>query len=622
MVDHEIQSLIDKYHQTQELVCKAELGYQIGLKYLSSGDFDECRKYGSESLRIRKELNDLSACISSLALINRSYSNQGALHLAKDTCQTMLDIATQSQKDFDLAMANHTMGSFYVMSGQGIKAMEFQITAVHYYEKCQSEDPIQAERINTNKSMLYTNIGSFYSDLNNIDESLVWLKKALRVPTKLISYFALSQIGECYSFKNDFVLGLGYFKRAFKYAKEQNDYLYLNLIYIKMGNLYLKKQQFPEAEQILLEGYAHIQKYRTNHIFILCTMLAEICTLRKKYTLAQNYFREASEYIDMASNHERCVFNKAYYDYYTEIGNLPEAHKYLLITYKMQEDLFKEDLLKQASIMTAKFETEQKKKELAISQLQNVALLKSQKIIEQKNDDLMKTNAIKDNILGMISHDLKNYIGSTLSAHELLIIREPQLAENKYAKMINDSCNKALLLVKDILYMNKIDVNEENLALSKMELNEFVTKTLENLRLMANKKEITIGDNFYQSPIYCQINAEKFHRVLDNLIINAIKFTPKQGKIVVKTQIVDHQAYIHIIDSGIGMDAELISKLFMQYSKAGRKGTEGEESTGLGLYIVKKILNKHLATIEVFSEVGKGSEFIIKIPLIREENIL
>ena len=213
-----------------------------------------------------------------------------------------------------------------------------------------------------------------------------------------------------------------------------------------------------------------------------------------------------------------------------------------------------------------------------------------------------------------ISHDLKNYIGATLSAHELLSIREPAWKENKTVKIISDSTKKALHLLKDILYMNKMELDINNIQLTKNDINAAILSTMEDMKLIANRKNIEIQEIYHPKPIYCMINNDKFHRVLNNLIINAIKFTPKDGKITIKTRSEGGFALINIIDTGIGMDKKLITDLFKQYTKSGRKGTDGEESTGLGLSIVKTILNKHNATIDITSEEGKGSDFLIKIP--------
>ena len=248
----------------------------------------------------------------------------------------------------------------------------------------------------------------------------------------------------------------------------------------------------------------------------------------------------------------------------------------------------------------------------------HLELDKRMKTIQQQNEMLIRLHETKDNILGMISHDLRNYIGVTLASCEMLIIKDANMAENNCVCRINEASEKALCLLNDILLMNKMDTNVNALELSKHSVNEKILSSVELLKPMAAQKGIDIGHDFETDPIYAMINAEKFQRVIDNICINAIKFTKNGGKITVKTKQINGNVQIHIIDSGIGMDSELIEKLFQQYSKKGRPGTAGEPSTGLGLYIVKQLIDMHYGTIEVLSEVDVGSEFIIKLPTIND----
>src|SRR5450759_2074177 len=98
--------------------------------------------------------------------------------------------------------------------------------------------------------------------------------------------------------------------------------------------------------------------------------------------------------------------------------------------------------------------------------------------------------------------------------------------------------------------------------------------------------------------------------VVRNLVSNAIKFTPKSGMISVSAKVtLDNIVEIKIRDTGIGMNKELINKLFLLNEKTNRKGTEGEPSTGLGLLLCKEFIEKHGGKIWVESEVGKGSTF-------------
>jgi two-component system sensor histidine kinase VicK len=115
-------------------------------------------------------------------------------------------------------------------------------------------------------------------------------------------------------------------------------------------------------------------------------------------------------------------------------------------------------------------------------------------------------------------------------------------------------------------------------------------------------------------PLYAPVNREKLHRVMDNLITNAIKFSKDKEKIEIQLDKEYGMAIIQVIDHGLGIPKEMIPHLFERFSKAGRAGIRGEQSTGLGLSIVKQIVESHKGRIKVDSEEGKGSTFTIYLP--------
>jgi signal transduction histidine kinase len=426
----------------------------------------------------------------------------------------------------------------------------------------------------------------------------------------------MTTLGNSYFKLKDYSLALGYQKRALKYAQLQKDHRWIAYIALNLANVYVAKKQYSSAINFLLEGYGYAHEFKTySYLFSICSTLGHVYQLQRKYDKAKNYYDEAFMFIKYSQKITLCKFYEAYSTFCSEIGNFVELQKYLTKCHELNMELYNEDLVKQTAILTAKFDAEQRDKDLEIYRLKNVELLDSQNIIKRKNDELVSLQNAKDNILEMISSGLKNYVITALSAHETMIQDDISLASNKHAKIIRESCHKALNLLKDIMEVNKIDLSTEDILYERINIHDIIDPLIQGLRYIAQKKHIEIIYKSHPKDMFCNINKEQIQRVLDNLIYNAIKFTPYNGKVYIRTNLQENLAQISIIDSGIGMDAELIEKLFRQYSKTGRKGTAGEESTGLGLYMVKAILDKHNATIEVTSEVAKGSEFTIKIPV-------
>jgi signal transduction histidine kinase len=146
-----------------------------------------------------------------------------------------------------------------------------------------------------------------------------------------------------------------------------------------------------------------------------------------------------------------------------------------------------------------------------------------------------------------------------------------------------------------------------------------ISACTEVLSESARKKEIKIN---YSLPEDLTIYADShmFETIIRNLVSNAIKFTPKCGEISVSATVtLDNNVNIKICDTGIGMNKELINKLFLINERTNRKGTEGEPSTGLGLLLCKEFIEKHGGKIRVESEEGKGSTFSFTLPVNSKE---
>jgi signal transduction histidine kinase len=117
------------------------------------------------------------------------------------------------------------------------------------------------------------------------------------------------------------------------------------------------------------------------------------------------------------------------------------------------------------------------------------------------------------------------------------------------------------------------------------------------------------------SPVYINISKTHIRRVIANLISNAFKFTPEKGRVDISSEVKNNTYLLYIEDTGVGIPDNLRDELFKPFSKAQRKGLNGERSTGLGTYIVKQIIALHNGTIQLESEEGKGTKVTIALPL-------
>lgn len=233
--------------------------------------------------------------------------------------------------------------------------------------------------------------------------------------------------------------------------------------------------------------------------------------------------------------------------------------------------------------------------------------------IREKNIAIEKAAAFKNEILGMVAHDLRNPIGAIETLTMMMEMEDVDKDTRENLEMIKASCIKARGIIGDLLDA----ANNENINVietQRTELNHFIKGIINEWKIQKNAKNITLISSKEQ--LFAEINAEKFQRVMDNLITNALKFSKENNKIDIYLSGKNGWATLEVRDYGLGIPADMLPFIFERFSKARRPGLRGEQSTGLGLSISKQIIENHHGNISVMSEEKKGSTFKIKIPLV------
>lgn len=240
----------------------------------------------------------------------------------------------------------------------------------------------------------------------------------------------------------------------------------------------------------------------------------------------------------------------------------------------------------------------------------NVALAKSE-------NDLKKLNATKDKLFSIIGHDLRGPIGGLKSLLEL-IISGMDLKDTEHLKNIleimQESANSTYELLENLLSWAKSQRNEIIFKPDSINIYELLEQVVDLYKNTANKKQLKLHLNIDKKLTF-NVDYNMLFTVFRNLISNAIKFTPEGKNIYIKTSKLNNSCSIIVQDEGIGIKKENINKLFNIEEQFSTDGTNLEKGSGLGLVLCKEFIEKHNGTITVKSKEGKGSEFIINLPI-------
>ncbi|MCL2064299.1 MAG: tetratricopeptide repeat-containing sensor histidine kinase [Candidatus Cloacimonetes bacterium] len=610
MANDKIQILIEEYTLTKDLYLKVKTGKDLCIALSKNGRYEEGLKYGYEILMLAEEIKEDELLFYANIGMGLIYFNQAMYNEAKYYFQKALDKAFTYENKNHIAQAYNNLGTIHLNSGIIHSAIEYYTKGISLIEQIDQIEDIQL------LIGLYVGIGNAYVSIKEIGQAQEYFKKTIRIkePAALaISYF---NIGCIYNDQNDFALALGYFKRSYKIYETENNIYFMFYCSLNIGTINLKRERYDSALQTGFELLEFSKKYN-NKVFLVnaSLLIARVYTQTGEYEKACEYFNQIKEHSSYADYNEFLVDyyeNYALFLYKTE--KYQEACDYSMKLKELMERIAEEDFTTNKTYLMTKFEAEQKQKEIEIYRLKNVELANTQTMIKHQIEELIHIKETQDNLLVMISHDLKNYIGGITQTLDVLGHKDKILSENKYIQQISTLSNKSMALVREIMSVNKLSIETDAIPFVEHDLNEVIEMFSEHLVIMAQNKNIDMSFEYHTEALLCMINIDKIYRVIDNLCINAIKFTNKEGKVKIKTQKSDSFVELHIIDNGIGIAEDKLPLLFKRYTNIRRQGTAGEESTGLGLYIVKQIVDLHLGEIEVSSGVNQGTQFVVKLP--------
>ncbi|MBZ0155715.1 MAG: hybrid sensor histidine kinase/response regulator [Alphaproteobacteria bacterium] len=250
--------------------------------------------------------------------------------------------------------------------------------------------------------------------------------------------------------------------------------------------------------------------------------------------------------------------------------------------------------------------------------MRDLALKNSE--LEKSNGELLALNALKNKFLGIAAHDLRNPLTSIRGLSEILIGETfgPLTEEQKeYLTIINTTSDEMLSLVNDLLDVSVIESGKLELLIAPRSLKEVIEERIRMNTVVAERKGISLQSGLAGPDEVPDIlfDAHRIAQVIDNLVGNAIKFSPPGSSLLISLAREGNAAKVSVCDEGPGIPPEERSKLFGEFQKLSVQPTGGERSTGLGLAIVKKIVDAHRGSLSVESQVGSGSTFSFFLPL-------
>ena len=604
-IDVEKQLLNDKRIKAiKDFDAKTEARVMIELATLhltKANDYEEAMNWLIKSLNLEDSMGLPREKIFTCIAIARVFEEVGNYQKSIEYLNEAQRINKEDDIELLLFILNET-GRVFAELGSIDRASEDYEDMLKYAHQIGSRDK---------EGDALFHLGRLLSIKKEYDQALETHKQALAIrrETNIREKEArsLNNIGLLYLLMDNHDRALANHLVAIKIRTELNDRAGLAESYNNAGALYISKRDFKRAIVNLELALSNSIESQTNDQ-----------TLRAHDYLSQCY-KELGDF-KKALNHKEMLIGMA---------NLIQQEKDERQLLETQNQY----VIKQKETEIGQLEIDRRQRDEIIeaqNQLRNslyllivagtvigllVLFLYFQK--RRSNKKLKELNETKDKLFSIIGHDLKGPLNS-LTAFSSLLIHHSETLTQEEIKMLSGDVDKSLKnlfgLLENLLEWARSQTGNIDFSPEQFDLLTVIIENVDLLKSQAEKKKISIVHDKTQE-LFVYAHRNSINTVVRNLIANAIKFTSNGGNIVITASVNGKMAKIIVADNGVGMNENVIKKLFKVGTKVSTLGTSQEKGTGLGLILCKDFVEKNGGTIGVESKEGHGSKFYFTVPV-------
>lgn len=235
--------------------------------------------------------------------------------------------------------------------------------------------------------------------------------------------------------------------------------------------------------------------------------------------------------------------------------------------------------------------------------------------------ELKRTETLKNEFVSTVSHELRTPLTSIRGSLGLLLSGIMGVIPDKAGKLLeiaNNNCERLLYLINDILDIEKIEAGKMHYDIKPVLLNDLISRSIEDNKMYADKYSVSIDFQNPLTQVQVMADPDRLTQVLANLLSNACKFSPPQGRVEVRVDTNSDRNKVRVVveDHGSGIPYEFQSRLFQKFNQADSSNTRGKGGTGLGLHISKRIIETFGGTIGCISKPGEGATFYFELALV------
>jgi len=642
--------LADELHYEKGI---ANSKHILALVYLRKSKYDTALSYYNTALHIYEKIDDKRSVCQVLRSIADIYYRQEKFDLCIQYYNKSISISKQIGDYTSQGLSYINIGGIYYDQGNYTDAISYYLEALKAFEDSKSNQDI---------SMTLVNIATVYSAMGNNKKAVEYIDKSLAIKNVtnmevLFSNYVNS--GVVYGQMNDYASAFAVFKKALVMADSIGDLTWKNICLQNIADIYYRTGNYDTAYTIYKEVLKQNDEIKDTTVIALAKgVIGSILIKRGKLdegikelsaalqmsqdkNLKETGFetaRDLSDAYEKKGDYKKSLqYHKVYYNYYDSIYN--EKTNKRIAQLQFDYELGKKE--SQINLLNKDKEIQQNRnarQTLVVGALISGLLLlliicmqlyrysqlekrNKEKILLQKEEiqkqalRLEELNSFKDKTFSVLSHDLRGPLGSVTATIRML--DQNLLTPEEFSEMqpeVNRQLKSLNILLDNLLQWAKNYIQGHTSAYpEKVELQNATAYSIELLEETVVSKGIKIINNIPAS-IHVLFDPEQLQIICRNIIMNALKFTPRGGTVNLNAVATGDKVNFSIADTGVGMSKEQVNKLFTSAIENNTYGTDGERGTGLGLLLCYEFIKANKGSISVSSELGKGTTFNLELP--------
>lgn len=544
------------------------------------------------------------------------YSKQEDYSSARDMCKKAMLVFEQMEDKHNYANCRYYLGFIDSHTGRLPQALEGLMAALVLYQEL---GDIYGQ------SLCYSNLGAVYMELKDYPRAISNYSRSLELVRQLeqpmVEAIGLHNLANAYMDVGDMELALQNYIYAQQVFHQLKYYPREGSTWTQIGEVYVAKGEYTKAQECYLQAETLLRlvddKDAQRYFVPLYRAVGDLYVKQEQWGEAKEYFDKALAIaIEIEQKTEDYVLRERLSEVYERLDDTRQALYHYKKYTELKDEILNQEKQKVITEMQAKFDVETAEREKELFRVKNVELSAALEEVHRLNDRLTKLNSEKNAVLSVVAHDLKSPLSGVKMVSSLLKSHYEQMPkEELYHQLdtIEQTSERMLTIATSLLKAQTLEDGGLYDTVAPVDVSALVSSVVDRYRNAAAQKNIYMVIEQVGAAQEVLCNREGLEQVVENLVSNAVKFTPSGRNVFIRVKGSKQGVSIEVEDEGPGISRRDRSRLFGKFARLSAQPTGGESTTGLGLWIAKQTMLAMGGDIRYIAKQGAGALFRVSL---------